>query len=117
MLLRVFKRIVFWSYSRTTWQYDVLCALILAFVFLTPKSWFERGKLTCTPAHQNGLEAARKLLYIRSSGTPEAPRTYSQDIERCAGKITDRPDLRVTGWREVRTADGRMVAYEVDIEP
>jgi hypothetical protein len=117
MLLRVFKRIVFWSYSRTTWQYDVLCALILAFVFLTPKSWFERGKLTCTPAHQNGLEAARKLLYIRATGTTEAARPDSQDIERCARKITDRPDLRVTGWREVRTADGRMVAYEVDIEP
>ena len=30
MLLNVFKRIVFWSYGRTTWQYDILCALILA---------------------------------------------------------------------------------------
>jgi hypothetical protein len=39
-VLNVLKRIVFWSYGRTTWQYDVLCLLILAFVFLTPKSWF-----------------------------------------------------------------------------
>jgi len=117
MLWRVFKRIVFWSYGRTAWQYDVLCALILAFVFLTPKSWFERGKLTCTPAHQNGLEAAQKLLRIRATGATDAARPGAQDIERCARKITDNPDLRVTGWREVRTADGRTVAYEVDIEP
>ena len=116
MLLRVFKRIVFWSYSRTTWQYDVLCALILAFVFLTPKSWFEKGKLTCTPAHQNGLEAAQKLL-IRATGKTDDARPEAQDIERCARKITEKPDWRVTGWREVRTADGRTVAYEVDIEP
>jgi len=116
MLLRVFKRIVFWSYSRTSWQYDVLCALILAFVFLTPKSWFERGKLTCTPAHQNGLEAAQKLL-IRATGTADAARPEAHDIERCARKITDKPDLRVTGWRELRSTDGRTVAYEVDIEP
>jgi hypothetical protein len=116
MLWRVFKRIVFWSYSRTTWQYDVLCALILAFVFLTPKSWFERGKLTCTPAHQNGLEAAQKLL-IRTTGATDAARPEALDIERCARKITDKPDLRVTGWRELRSTDGRTVAYEVDIEP
>jgi hypothetical protein len=116
MLWRVFKRIIFWSYGRTAWQYDVLCALILAFVFLTPKSWFERGKLTCTPAHQNGLEAAHKLL-IRATGTNDAERPGAQDIERCARKITDKPDLRVTGWRELRSTDGRTVAYEVDIEP
>jgi hypothetical protein len=116
MLLRALKRIVFWSYSRTTWQYDVLCALILAFVFLTPKSWFERGKLTCTPAHQNPLEAAQKLL-IRAAGPTDAGRPDAQEIERCARKITERPDLRVRGWRELRSSDGRTLAYEVDIEP
>lgn len=116
MLLRVFKRIVFWSYSRTTWQYDVLCALILAFVFLTPKSWFERGKLTCTPAHQNPLEAAHKLL-ICVPETTDAARPEVHDIERSARKATDNPDLRVTGWRERRSPDGRTVTYEVDIEP
>lgn len=116
MLLRAFKRIVFWSYSRTSWQYDMLCALILAFVFLTPKSWFERGKLTCTPAHQNGLEAAQKLL-IRTAGTTDNARPEAQDIERCARKITDKPDLRIRGWRELRSTDGRTVGYEVDIEP
>src|SRR5437588_1786558 len=105
MLWRVFKKIVFWSYGRTSWQYDVLCLLILAFVFLTPKSWFEWGKLACSPAHQNGLEAAQKLL-IRTVGA-SAAQPDAQEVERCARKITGQPELRVKGWRELRSTDGR----------
>lgn len=115
MLLSVFKRIIFWSYGRTTWQYDVLCVLILAFVFLTPKGWFEWGKLACAPVHQNGLGAAQKLL-IRAPGVV-GPQPDAHDIERCARSITEDADLRVLGWRKVQSADGRTVAYEVDIEP
>jgi hypothetical protein len=36
------KRIINWGYDRGTWQYDVLCLIILAFIFLTPKTWFVR---------------------------------------------------------------------------
>jgi len=30
----------FWSYARGGWQYDIICLVILAFIFLTPRSWF-----------------------------------------------------------------------------
>ncbi len=33
-------RSVFWSYERGSWQYDIICLVILAFIFLTPASWF-----------------------------------------------------------------------------
>ena len=33
-------RIIVWSYDRGTLPYDVLCALILAFIFLVPRSCF-----------------------------------------------------------------------------
>lgn len=42
--LKVIARIIFWKYERGTWQYDLLCALILAFIFLTPPTVFE-GRL------------------------------------------------------------------------
>ena len=29
---------------RGTWQYDIFCLLIIAFIFLTPKAWFEKEK-------------------------------------------------------------------------
>src|SRR5882672_11054138 len=34
------KRFVLWDYARATWQYDVMVAIILAFIFLTPRAWF-----------------------------------------------------------------------------
>ena len=38
--LRGVKRSVLWDYPRATWQYDVMVAVILGFVFLTPRNWF-----------------------------------------------------------------------------
>ncbi len=35
-----FKRFIFWDYPRASWQYDVMVALILLFVFVTPREWF-----------------------------------------------------------------------------
>jgi len=35
------KRLVFWDFPRASWQYDVVVALILAFIFLTPREWFQ----------------------------------------------------------------------------
>jgi hypothetical protein len=32
----VIKRILLWDYPRASWQYDVIVALILAFVFVAP---------------------------------------------------------------------------------
>jgi hypothetical protein len=115
MLWDVTKKVILWSYGRTTWQYDVLCVAILAFVFLTPKGWFERGELACAPAHQSGLGAAQKLL-IRTTGAPLTARPDAHELERCARKITGEPALRVRGWQELKSTDGRTVAFEVDTE-
>jgi len=29
-----------WDYQRGVWQYDVICAIIVAFIFLSPPRWF-----------------------------------------------------------------------------
>jgi hypothetical protein len=42
------KRIILWDYNRGTWQYDVLCLLIIAFIFLSPKTWFDRREKLAT---------------------------------------------------------------------
>jgi hypothetical protein len=34
------KRFILWDFPRASWQYDVIVALILAFIFLTPRDWF-----------------------------------------------------------------------------
>lgn len=34
------KNIILWSYERGTWQYDVLCLLIIGTIFLVPSKYF-----------------------------------------------------------------------------
>lgn len=36
----MWKRLVFWDFPRASWQYDVVVALILVFIFLTPREVF-----------------------------------------------------------------------------
>ncbi len=35
-----FRRFILWDYPRAVWQYDLMVAIILAFIFLTPREWF-----------------------------------------------------------------------------
>lgn len=37
----MFRNILIWTYERGTLQYDIICALILAFIFLVPRSCFQ----------------------------------------------------------------------------
>src|ERR1035437_3513740 len=34
------KRFILWDFPRSSWQYDAIVAIILAFIFLTPRDWF-----------------------------------------------------------------------------
>jgi len=34
------RRLLFWDFARASWQYDVVVALILLFIFATPREWF-----------------------------------------------------------------------------
>lgn len=34
------KRLIFWDFPRTSWPYDLVVALILLFIFATPREWF-----------------------------------------------------------------------------
>jgi len=110
------KKLLFWSYGRSTWQYDVLCVLILAFIFLTPPSWFENSERAHWATHQNGSNVAPPLkqLLIEPFGMTDSPGTI--ELERRVQGLTGRTDARVREARPVRNGEGRIVAYEVDIE-
>lgn len=96
------KKIVFWNYPRTSWQWDVLCVLILVFIFLTPKSWFQnsefrRQRTVILPAEVVGAQADRG------------------SVERQARELAGRPESKVTAVRERRDSAGKLIGYEVDI--
>lgn len=102
------RNILLWRYGRTTWQYDVLCVLILAFVFLTPKSWFD-GERERSRAHRNGLDSVTLVV------PPDAP-FDNREIERRVRDLPGRGGAQVRDIRPVRDAGGRVVAYEVDLK-
>jgi hypothetical protein len=96
------KKIVFWNYQRTSWQWDVLCVLILVFIFLTPKSWFQnsefrRQRTVVVPAELVGAQADRG------------------SIERRARELAGKPESNVTAVRPLLDGKGKLIGYEVDI--
>ena len=54
---RFCARSVLWTYPRGSWQYDILCLLILLFIFLPSHSFFQDGpRLELTDLrHRQGL--------------------------------------------------------------
>ena len=109
-MLGIFKKLFFWNYARNTWQWDALCVVILIFIFLTPKSWFENGERGLVSAHQN--TAVRTVLV-----GPEVI-DNAQDKARVEGVIrtlTGRPEAQVVNVRPVTDKNGKALGYEVDI--
>jgi hypothetical protein len=50
------KRFIFWDFPRGSWQYDVMVGLILAFIFVTPKTIFrDQPKATSMAVLRNGF--------------------------------------------------------------
>lgn len=109
-LLHHIKSVFLWSYERTTWQWDVLCVLILVFIFLTPKTWFETGELRRIQKHQSTVAAT--LLLAPDVIANEADRG---SIDRQVRSITGRSDVVVTAVRRKVDSQGRLAGYEVDI--
>jgi len=108
--LNVLRKLFFWNYARNTWQWDVLCVVILIFIFLTPKSWFENSERRGFIAHQ-GPTASAVLI------SPELIEN-AQDkgqVEQVVRTFTGRNDVRVLNVRKVVDRDGKTRGYEVDI--
>jgi len=51
------KNFVLWNHERGTWQYDIFCLLIIAFIFLTPKAWFEKRERLATQTARRVVKA------------------------------------------------------------
>jgi len=112
--LKFLQKLFFWSYGRSTWQYDVLCVLILAFIFLTPGNWFENSERGHRESHQRGSTTATRVLLVWPDDSPANPDIV--EVTRRVQSVTNRADVRVKGMRPVEGAGGKVVAYEVDIE-
>ncbi len=56
------KNIILWSHERGTWQYDVLCALIIGTIFLVPSEYFgdrDRESIKTVRANERPVSASK----------------------------------------------------------
>jgi hypothetical protein len=95
------KKFVLWSYSRETSVYVIFCLLIVAFIFLTPKSWFDRRERLATQMS--------RIIVQASDFSPE-----KSILQQRVREISGNPDAVVIDWRAKNNAQGETV-YEVDI--
>ena len=119
-IFRTIKKLFFWGYARNTWQYDVLCALILAFIFQTPQVWFDAGAgmknwANGQPAGVEGHQkpVASKIILPVEGNFPA--QMAQNEIENRVRTLTGRTDIEVLNIKTRLDASGKVVAYEVDI--
>lgn len=56
--LHTLRGLLLWRHERGSWQYDVMCVLILVFVFGSPRAWFRDLPLTSA---EDGIQILRKV--------------------------------------------------------
>ena len=120
-IFRTVKKLFFWGYARNTWQYDVLCAVILAFIFLTPQSWFDEGSplkshtISGEPAALSGHQSPFASKVILTVADNSQAQMAQDELKNHLRTITGRSDLEVLNVEPKRDSSGKIVALEVDI--
>lgn len=109
-MLTTLKKLLFWNYARSSWQWDILCVVILIFIFLTPKGWFEIGERPGGRAHQSPTAST---LVVGAEVVEKAQ--DNAELEERLRAFTGRRDLQVLGVHKLTGQDGRTTGYEIDI--
>lgn len=104
------KKIFLWTYERNTWQWDTLCALILVFIFLTPKSWFSGSERPGGSRHQSPVPAT--VLVGAEVVENESDKSL---LLRRVRALSGNEKAEVGAIRKVVDNEGRTIGYQVDI--
>ena len=93
------KRFILWDFARASWQYDVMVAIILAFIFLTPRDWFR---------DQPRIPSASSIIPLPADG-------FFVPVEVLAKTPDNQRVVSLT--RQIRTLPGRAHFTVARIEP
>jgi hypothetical protein len=95
------KDIILWKYERASWQWDLLCFLIILFIFLTPKQWFDRREALATQTS--------RLIVKAKDFSPDR-----NELEKRVREETGNPSAEIIKLSERRDASGEIF-YEIEI--
>jgi len=120
------KRFILWDYPRASWQYDVMVGVILAFIFLTPRSWFRDQPRTPQASQVTLLGGGHgnDVLWIDPellAGVPE-----NQRVQKLAEILKSRPEilkgrmgktLAITDVEPILDSEGEVQGYWAFAKP
>ena len=108
------KRFLLWSFERGSKQYDVICVVIIAFIFLTPSSVFnDRPDFMRVPNDQ----------IIRQTSDDDGHTVFTVKVNTTEKAAVDRlkaslgASIQVSHTVPVYDTTGALVAYSIWIEP
>lgn len=99
--MELLKRIINWNYERASWQWDILCILIMCFIFLTPKTWFDKHEKLATQTSR---------LIVKADGFSTEKAAMDAKVKELSGN----PNAEIIEWREKKDNQGNTF-YEIDI--
>ncbi len=122
-------RIVFWSFERGTWPYDVAVVLIVVFVLLSPRSWFnDRPRVDpvsamvelrgADPADGGEIYRVDARLVSVSGGAESQLRSQLYEaVREHAKRLRGSSGFEIVRIAPVHGRDGAIAYYDVCIKP
>jgi hypothetical protein len=119
------KNVLLWSHDRGSWQYDILCLLIVATIFVVPSSFFgdrDRVPAQGSQAQANGgKEIASKAVWTKIEVKKSELRKFLQQENKIT--LMDNPqdalrmylrgqlqrEVIVAGHETFANAEGQLV--------
>ncbi len=107
------KRFLLWSFERGSIQYDFICIVIIAFIFLTPPAAFDdRPDFMRVPGDQVILRTSDDNGH--TVFTVKAEKGTQQAVDRLKGTIEG--PFKVSRTEPVYDTTGMVVAYSIWVE-
>jgi hypothetical protein len=115
-ILRGIGSFFFWSYHRGSWQYDLKVALILAFIFLTPRHVLHDPAMPVRAGQVTEVSGAEGRGYRIEAGLLQGgARGLEVNAEQVLRDALGR-DVSVSRIQPVLDQDGRVQAYTVWVQ-
>ncbi len=99
--MQTLKDIILWRYERASWQWDLMCFLIMLFIFLTPKQWFDKRDTLATQTS--------RLIVKAKDFSPDR-----NNLEKFVREETGNPKAEIIKLSE-RTGSNGEILYEIEV--
>jgi hypothetical protein len=108
-----------WDYQRGVWQYDIICGLILAFIFFAPHDWFRDQpispsafQITSMPAREGELAFWVQPEVVTALPEEKRQAGIAKILEQRARK-----KLVVTHLEAIPDSEGVIIGYMAYAKP